>query len=132
MFKLSTMVFTTQTGLPNLYAILKYCLNGKELVQLSLDFCIVHYIYCFIKYLNFCFILNNRCRRKLIASHFDESWESTDCNKMCDNCSNPKTVKSICINKYCTDVYKILNAGFEQDTKFTGILYKYRIYLTRP
>jgi len=29
-FKLSTMVFTTQTGLPNLYSILKFCLDGKE------------------------------------------------------------------------------------------------------
>lgn len=29
-FKLSTMVFTTQTGLPNLYSILKYCLNVNE------------------------------------------------------------------------------------------------------
>lgn len=29
-FKLSTMVFTTQTGLPNLYSIIKYCLNVKE------------------------------------------------------------------------------------------------------
>ncbi|XP_025418873.1 ATP-dependent DNA helicase Q1-like [Sipha flava] len=89
-FKLSTMVFTTQTGLPNLYSIIKYCLNVKE------------------------------CRRKLIASHFDESWESTDCNAMCDNCSNPKTVKPICINQYCTDIYKILNASIEYDTKFTA------------
>lgn len=31
-FKLSTMVFTTQTGLPNLYSIVKYCLNVKEYV----------------------------------------------------------------------------------------------------
>lgn len=63
----------------------------------------------------------NSCRRKLIASHFDETWESTDCNDMCDNCSKPKTVKSICINKYCIDVYKILNAASENGIKFTGM-----------
>ncbi|VVC43785.1 ATP-dependent DNA helicase RecQ, zinc-binding domain,Helicase, C-terminal,DEAD/DEAH box helicase [Cinara cedri] len=89
-FKLSTMVFTTQTGLSNLYSIIKYCLNLKE------------------------------CRRTLIASHFDESWESTDCNAMCDNCSNSKIIKSICINKYCMDIYKILNAALDNDTKFTA------------
>jgi len=38
---------------------------------------------------------------------------------MCDNCRYPKIVKSICINKYCMDVYSILNAGIENDTKFT-------------
>lgn len=67
-------------------------------------------------------LLNYRCRRKLIASHFDETWESTDCNEMCDNCSNPKNAKSICINKYCMDIYKILNAASNNDTKFTGKL----------
>ncbi|VVC43784.1 Hypothetical protein CINCED_3A023095 [Cinara cedri] len=61
-----------------------------------------------------------RCRRTLIASHFDESWESTDCNAMCDNCSNSKIIKSICINKYCMDIYKILNAALDNDTKFTA------------
>ncbi|XP_025202849.1 ATP-dependent DNA helicase Q1-like [Melanaphis sacchari] len=89
-FKLSTMVFTTQTGLPNLYSMIKYCLNVKE------------------------------CRRKLISAHFDESWESNDCNAMCDNCCNSKTVKSICINKYCMDIYSILNAAIENDVKFTS------------
>lgn len=39
---------------------------------------------------------------------------------MCDNCSNPKIVKSVCINKYCMDIYKILEAASEHDTKFTG------------
>ncbi|KAL5243179.1 hypothetical protein ACI65C_010589 [Semiaphis heraclei] len=89
-FKLSTMVFTTQTGLPNLYSMINYCLNVKE------------------------------CRRKLISTHFDESWESDDCNAMCDNCCNPKTVKSVCINKYCLDVYSILDAASENEIKFTA------------
>lgn len=71
---------------------------------------------------------NHRCRRKLIASHFDESWESTDCNAMCDNCSNPSTVKPICINKYCMDIYEILNAALENDTKFTGICFNLKCF----
>lgn len=67
-------------------------------------------------------LFNCRCRRKLISSHFDESWESTDCNAMCDNCFNSKIVKSVCINTYCMDIYKILKSALENDTKFTGML----------
>ncbi|XP_050542953.1 ATP-dependent DNA helicase Q1-like isoform X2 [Daktulosphaira vitifoliae] len=87
-FKLSTMVFTTQTGLPNLYSIIKYCLNSKE--------------------------------RKLIASHFDESWESIDCNKMCDHCSTELTTKRISITEYCKDLYEILNVTSNNDMKLTA------------
>ena len=30
-----------------------------------------------------------RCRRTLIARHFGENWDSSRCDKMCDNC-NPR------------------------------------------
>ncbi|GFW74169.1 ATP-dependent DNA helicase Q1 [Trichonephila clavipes] len=56
MFRQSTMVFTEQKGLDNLYAMVAYCLD------LSI------------------------CRRALIAQHFGEHWDSQDCNKMCDHC----------------------------------------------
>ena len=31
------------------------------------------------------------CRRKLIAKYFDEVWQSSDCNQMCDICTRPST-----------------------------------------
>lgn len=56
MFRQSTMVFTEQKGLDNLYAMVAYCLDLS------------------------------RCRRALIAQHFGEHWDTQDCNKMCDHC----------------------------------------------
>lgn len=48
-------------GLSNLYSMISYCLNESE------------------------------CRRKMIAKHFDEVWQSEDCNRMCDVCTRPAT-----------------------------------------
>ena len=56
-FKQSCMVFTEQTGLHNLYKMLRYCLEQSQ------------------------------CRRAFIAHHFGEQWSVSDCDKMCDICS---------------------------------------------
>ena len=56
-FKQSCMVFTEQTGLHNLYKMLRYCLEQTE------------------------------CRRAFVARHFGEHWSASDCDKMCDICS---------------------------------------------
>ena len=56
-FRQSTMVFTEHTGLRNLYAMLRYCLNKAE------------------------------CRRAVIARSFGEKWTESDCNRSCDICS---------------------------------------------
>lgn len=58
-FRQSTMVFTEQKGLEHLYKMVAYCL----------DF--------------------SRCRRLIIADHFEERWEAEACNKLCDHCANP-------------------------------------------
>lgn len=57
------MAFSDKSGngLTNLYSMISYCLNESE------------------------------CRRKLIAKHFDEVWQSHDCNQMCDVCTRPAT-----------------------------------------
>ena len=52
----STMVLTEQTGLQNLYSMLRYCISES----------------C--------------CRRAMIARHFGEQWNQEDCAKMCDVC----------------------------------------------
>ena len=57
-FRQSTMVFTEHTGLQNLYAMLRYCLNETE------------------------------CRRSLIARSFGEKWRPHDCQASCDVCRN--------------------------------------------
>lgn len=31
-----------------------------------------------------------RCRRSLLADHFDEVWDNKGCNKMCDTCRHAK------------------------------------------
>ena len=56
-FRNSAMVFTEHSGLQNLYAILKYCLNKVE------------------------------CRRAFIAQCFGDVWKKSDCDKACDVCS---------------------------------------------
>ncbi|XP_015771239.1 PREDICTED: ATP-dependent DNA helicase Q1-like [Acropora digitifera] len=55
-FQQSTMVFTEQTGLENLYGMLAYCHDLKT------------------------------CRRTLTGRHFSEQWKSDECHEMCDNC----------------------------------------------
>jgi ATP-dependent DNA helicase Q1 len=57
------MAFSDKSGngLTNLYSMISYCLNESQ------------------------------CRRNLIAKHFDEVWQSNDCNQMCDICTRPST-----------------------------------------
>jgi len=63
-FRLAPMVFSDKSGngLTNLYSMISYCLNESA------------------------------CRRKLIAKHFDEVWQTNDCNQMCDICTRPSTL----------------------------------------
>lgn len=37
-----------------------------------------------------------RCRRSLMAAHFDEVWDDEDCNQMCDTCRHRKGVFVLC------------------------------------
>ncbi|EFX86121.1 RecQ1-like protein [Daphnia pulex] len=90
LFRLSTMVFTEQTGLRNLYAMAAYCLDPE------------------------------RCRREIIASHFDERWESSSCNKMCDHCSKDSTSAEINIVEHLTTLRQILERAEEQQVRVTA------------
>uniref|UniRef100_A0A1B6M5M1 ATP-dependent DNA helicase n=1 Tax=Graphocephala atropunctata TaxID=36148 RepID=A0A1B6M5M1_9HEMI len=88
-FKLSTMVFTQQTGLRCLYGMVEYCVD-------------VH-----------------RCRREMIACHFDEVWDRADCDRMCDHCRAPREPKQVDVTKHCRTVYKLLGHAASSDTKLT-------------
>ncbi|XP_046406879.1 ATP-dependent DNA helicase Q1-like isoform X2 [Ischnura elegans] len=89
-FRLSTMVFTQQTGLENLYGMVAYSLDVS------------------------------RCRRCIIASHFGEAWESTDCNKMCDHCRAPCVPRKVNITSYCRTLYKVISNAAGLDVKVTA------------
>ncbi|XP_021932039.1 ATP-dependent DNA helicase Q1-like isoform X2 [Zootermopsis nevadensis] len=89
-FKLSSMVFTQQTGRQNLYNIVEYCLDAY------------------------------RCRRAIIASHFDEVWKSQDCNAMCDHCCNLKERKEMIITPFCQAFYQLISNAAANDIKLTA------------
>lgn len=90
LFRQSTMVFTEQTGLENLYGMITYCAD-----QL-------------------------RCRRNIIAEHFQETWESTDCNAMCDHCKVPRVAKTMDISKHAENLLALIAKATSADKRLTG------------
>ncbi|XP_076287157.1 ATP-dependent DNA helicase Q1 [Lasioglossum baleicum] len=90
-FKLSTMVFQDKVGLQNLYKVLAYCLD-----QIS-------------------------CRRSLIATHFEETWNKKDCAEMCDHCRKSSEKKDINIAPYCRQLYQILTKAIQNETRLTAL-----------
>lgn len=56
----------------------------------------------------------------MIASHFDETWERTDCKEMCDHCRKPFDTKVIDVVEHCRTLYKILEKASDNDTRLTG------------
>ncbi|XP_076225375.1 ATP-dependent DNA helicase Q1 isoform X2 [Nomia melanderi] len=90
-FRLSTMVFQDKVGLQNLYKVLAYCLD-----QVS-------------------------CRRSLIATHFEETWNKSDCAEMCDHCRKPNEKKEINIAPYCKHLYQILTKAVQCETRLTAL-----------
>lgn len=62
-----------------------------------------------------------RCRREIIASHFDERWESSSCNEMCDHCSSKESTSAeIDIAEHLTTLSQILERAEEQQVRVTG------------
>eukprot|EP00095_Tigriopus_kingsejongensis_P001261 maker-scaffold374_size191929-snap-gene-0.37 protein:Tk01261 transcript:maker-scaffold374_size191929-snap-gene-0.37-mRNA-1 annotation:"1-like protein" len=92
-FKISTMVFTERTGLEKLYGMVVYCTSF------------------------------NRCRRSIIADHFDEVWESRDCNEMCDSCqgSGKESAGPLDVTQYAQAVLKIMAQAALLDVKMTAL-----------
>ncbi|XP_033333593.2 ATP-dependent DNA helicase Q1 isoform X1 [Megalopta genalis] len=90
-FKLSTMVFQDKVGLQNLYKVLAYCLDQTS------------------------------CRRSLIATHFEETWNKKDCAEMCDHCRKPSERKDTNIAPYCRQLYQILTKAVQSDTRLTAL-----------
>lgn len=94
-FRLSTMVFSEKTGLSKLYEMVAYCNSNSS-----------------------------RCRRQIISDHFDEKWENTDCNRMCDNCDSQsnktKDKETVNVNDWANAAILILNQAKCGDIKVTA------------
>ncbi|XP_078617641.1 ATP-dependent DNA helicase Q1-like [Branchiostoma floridae x Branchiostoma japonicum] len=92
-FRQSTMVMREQTGQQKLYGMVNYC----------------HDI--------------NRCRRAIIADHFDEGWDSTKCSGMCDVC-DPTLVtvtNEVDVTSLCQEVIKVIQSATAKEQRLTGL-----------
>ncbi|TFK06076.1 ATP-dependent DNA helicase Q1 [Platysternon megacephalum] len=91
-FRISSMVVMENVGQQKLYDMVSYCHN------------------------------TNKCRRVLIAQHFDEVWDSANCNKMCDNCCREKlSFERMDVTGYCRDLIKILEQADKMSEKLTPL-----------
>ncbi|XP_062990866.1 ATP-dependent DNA helicase Q1 [Elgaria multicarinata webbii] len=90
-FRISTMVVMENVGQKKLYDMVSYCHNMT------------------------------RCRRVLIAHHFDEAWDSANCNKMCDNCCREEPFEKMDVTGHCRDLIKILKQVDQMREKFTPL-----------
>ncbi|NWR51622.1 RECQ1 helicase, partial [Regulus satrapa] len=89
-FRISSMVVMENVGQEKLYDMVSYCQNM------------------------------NTCRRVLIARHFDEVWDSANCNRMCDNCCGENAEK-MDVTGYCRDLIKILEQADSLSEKLTPL-----------
>ncbi|KAK7895684.1 hypothetical protein WMY93_021009 [Mugilogobius chulae] len=90
-FRISTMVVMENVGQKKLLQMVDYCH--------SLD----------------------RCRRSLMAVHFDEIWNEDDCNQMCDTCRHRKEYTSVDISSHARQVVQILELAASQDERLTPL-----------
>ncbi|CAG9855175.1 unnamed protein product [Phyllotreta striolata] len=61
-----------------------------------------------------------KCRRALIADHFEDTWRQTDCAKMCDHCSqDSKPVSNYNITEPALDLIKIIEFANSKEIKVT-------------
>ncbi|KAI1711382.1 DEAD/DEAH box helicase domain-containing protein [Ditylenchus destructor] len=79
-FRQSTMVCAEKTGVSNLYSMLTYAVKPTQ------------------------------CRRVCISSHFDESWDDTWCNQMCDFCvgSAKESGEAVDVSKHLLQICEII------------------------
>ncbi|XP_077400980.1 ATP-dependent DNA helicase Q1 isoform X1 [Vanacampus margaritifer] len=90
-FRISTMVVMENVGQQKLNQMVAYCQNV------------------------------DRCRRSLLAVHFDEAWDEKQCKQMCDTCRNRKDVVSWDITQHGRQVVQILELAASMDEKLTPL-----------
>ncbi|KAI1698015.1 DEAD/DEAH box helicase domain-containing protein [Ditylenchus destructor] len=79
-FRQSTMVCSEKTGVSNLYSMLTYAVKPTQ------------------------------CRRVCISSHFDENWDETWCNEMCDFCvgTAKESGEAVDVSKHLVQICEII------------------------
>ncbi|CAG0925356.1 unnamed protein product, partial [Notodromas monacha] len=88
-FRVASMVCGERTGITNLKNIMAYA------VELS------------------------RCRRQILAQYFEAEWNSTDCDKACDNCLAPTKAKEVDVTALLLKLYQIFDETAAKDQKLT-------------
>ncbi|KAM4712196.1 ATP-dependent DNA helicase Q1 isoform 2-T2 [Anableps anableps] len=90
-FRISTMVVMENVGHQKLLQMVAYCQNV------------------------------DRCRRSLMAVHFDEVWDDEGCNHMCDTCRYEKGYTSVDITQHARQVVLIVEQAGSMDEKVTPL-----------
>ncbi|KAM3859221.1 uncharacterized protein ACN63O_017288 [Diretmus argenteus] len=90
-FRISTMVVMENVGQKKLLQMVDYCQNV------------------------------DRCRRSLMAVHFDEVWDDEGCNQMCDTCRHGKDCVTVDISQHAREVVQILELAASLDEKLTPL-----------
>ncbi|XP_051547289.1 ATP-dependent DNA helicase Q1-like isoform X2 [Myxocyprinus asiaticus] len=90
-FRISTMVVMENTGQQKLHNMVAYCQNV------------------------------DRCRRALMAIHFDEVWNDDECNQMCDVCRHGNDYITMDITKHAREVVEIVELARSMDEKLTPL-----------
>lgn len=85
------MIFKEHTGLQNLYTMVRYCINSTK------------------------------CRRYLIARHFDEIWKEDDCQKMCDVCQRGFSNTQEDVTKLCQGFLEVLENKLTPNKRLTAL-----------
>ncbi|KAM9310633.1 ATP-dependent DNA helicase Q1 isoform 4-T4 [Pholidichthys leucotaenia] len=63
----------------------------------------------------------DRCRRSLMAVHFDEVWDDEGCNQMCDTCRHAKDYSTVDIIQHGRQVLQIVEVATSMDEKLTPL-----------
>ncbi|XP_029969531.1 ATP-dependent DNA helicase Q1 [Salarias fasciatus] len=90
-FRISTMVVMENVGQQKLLQMVEYCQNV------------------------------DRCRRSLMAVHFDEVWDDRDCGGMCDTCRHAEESSSLDISRHARQLIRILELAASSEEKLTPL-----------
>ncbi|XP_044041891.1 ATP-dependent DNA helicase Q1 isoform X1 [Siniperca chuatsi] len=90
-FRISTMVVMENVGQQKLLQMVDYCQNV------------------------------DRCRRSLMAVHFDEVWDDEGCDQMCDTCRHANDYTTMDITQHARQVVQIVELAASMDEKLTPL-----------
>lgn len=90
-FRISTMVVMENVGQQKLLQMVDYCQNV------------------------------DRCRRSLMAVHFDEVWDDEGCSRMCDTCRHAEACTDVDITQHARQVVQVLELAASLEEKLTPL-----------